>query len=93
MSAIFEWDETKAKKNFHKHGISFLEAQSVLNDPLLVTFEDEEHSSHETRYVSIGMSERGRILLVVHVDRSDRIRLISCRKATTWERKLYEQEN
>jgi len=91
MSTIFEWDEAKAKRNLQKHGISFLEAQAVFNDPLLVTFEDEEHSNGETRYVSIGMSDRGRILAIVHVERNDRIRLISCRKATVREQRLYEQ--
>ena len=91
MSTIFEWDEAKAKRNLQKHGISFLEAQAVFNDPLLVTFEDEEHSNGETRYVSIGMSDRGRILVIVHVERNDRIRLISCRKATVREQRLYEQ--
>ena len=91
MSTIFEWDEAKAKRNLQKHGISFLEAQTVFNDPLLITFEDEEHSNGETRYVSIGMSDRGRILAIVHVERNDRIRLISCRKATVREQRLYEQ--
>lgn len=91
MDFLFEWDEAKARANARKHKVTFEEAVSVFTDPLLVTFPDEEHSEIEERSMSIGRSDRGRILLVVHTDREDALRLISCRKATAAERTTYEQ--
>ena len=91
MDFLFEWDEPKAHANARKHKVTFEEAISVFTDPWLVTFPDEEHSQIEERYISIGRSDRGRILLVVHTEREDAIRLISCRKATAAERRTYEQ--
>jgi len=87
----FEWDENKAKANFKKHEVSFEEAKTVFNDPLLLTFPDFEHSNGEQRQLSIGLSAQGRVLIVVHTDRSKNIRLISGRKATPSERRIYEQ--
>ena len=94
---LFEWDEVKAKENLRKHRVSFLEAKAIFNDPLLVSFPDDEHSAHEDRYISIGLSAIGRILLVVHTDRGYEgnalvIRIVSCRRATATERKVYEEE-
>ena len=86
-----EWDEEKAQSNLMKHGISFEEAATVFEDPVAVTFEDHEHSTNEERLVTIGYSAQLRVLLVVNTDREDRIRIISARKATAVERKLYEQ--
>jgi hypothetical protein len=91
MDFLFEWDEVKARENARKHKVTFEEAVSVFTDPFLLTFPDEKHSETEDRFVSIGRSERERVLLVVHTDRGDAIRLISCRKATSAERKTYEQ--
>jgi uncharacterized protein len=91
MDFIFEWDEVKARRNARRHKVTFAEAVTVFSDPYLVTFPDEEHSDVEERFISIGRSDRGRILLVVHTDRGDAIRLISCRKATAAERTTYEQ--
>jgi uncharacterized DUF497 family protein len=91
MDFIFEWDEAKARGNARKHNVTFEEAVSVFGDVLLVTYPDEDHSGDEERFLSIGQSERGRILLVVHTDRGNAIRIISCRKATLAERKMYEQ--
>lgn len=91
MDFLFEWDEAKSRANARKHKVTFEEAISVFTDPSLVTFPDTEHSEIEDRSISIGRSERGRILLVVHTDREDAIRLISCRKATAAERATYEQ--
>ena len=91
MDFRFEWDEVKARYNLRRHRVAFEEAVSVFSDPYLVTFPDDEHSAIEERFISIGLSERGRLLLVVHTDRGDAIRLISCRKVTTAERKTYEQ--
>lgn len=91
MSLQFEWDDRKAKTNLHKHDISFAEAVSVFFDPFSITIDDPDHSADEERFVDIGMSDRGRPLVVVYTERGARIRLISCRKATSDERKLYEQ--
>jgi uncharacterized protein len=96
MDLIFEWDELKAKENTRKHRISFDEAKTVFNDPLLLTFSDEEHSDVEDRYLSIGVSAANRILLLVHTEWEQVgdilvIRLISCRRTTSAERKVYLQ--
>ncbi len=98
MKTIFEWDESKARINFEKHGISFDEARTIFADPLLVTYVDEFHSNKEERFISVGLSERNRVLLAVHTEREETnevivIRIISCRKATQTERKRYEKEN
>lgn len=90
MEFAFEWDEVKARQNARKHHVTFEEAISVFSDPFLVTFPDDEHSEVEERFISIGQSDRGRVLLVVHTERSDAIRLISCRKATAAEHATYE---
>ncbi|HEY9897507.1 MAG TPA: BrnT family toxin [Candidatus Sericytochromatia bacterium] len=91
MTLQFEWDERKAAINYRKHGISFNEARTVFNDPLSITIADPEHSSNEERYLDIGLSAEGRVLVVIYTERASKIRLISCRKATPKERKIYEQ--
>jgi uncharacterized protein len=92
---IFEWDAKKARENLRKHRIGFDEAKTVLGDPLLLTYPDESHSETEERSISIGLSARRRVLLVVHTERPDTtgwvIRIINCRKATSLERKVYEE--
>jgi uncharacterized DUF497 family protein len=88
----FEWDKDKAKKNLARHKVEFGEASTVFSDPLSLTFPDPDHSIEEDRYIIIGASDRGRILVVSHTDREDRIRIISARKATKRERKAYEEE-
>ena len=95
MKLLFEWDENKARTNLKKHKISFDEAKTVFNDPLLLTYQDEEHSAQEERAISIGLSNQYRLLLVVHTEHQlhndiMRIRIISSRKATAIERKHYE---
>ncbi len=90
-NVTFEWDAIKAQSNEAKHGVSFQEATSIFHDPFLLTFFDEMHSGDEERFQSIGTSDRNRVLLVVHSDRDNRVRIISCRKATAKERKSYEQ--
>ncbi len=92
MELNFEWDEDKAKANFKHHKISFDEAKTVFDDPFTITIDDPKHSIIEERFVDIGNSSKGRILVVVYTQRGDRIRLISCRKASDWERKIYEEE-
>jgi len=94
---IFEWDENKAKSNLRKHKIGFDEAETIFNDPFVITFPDEFHSLEEERFISIGLSNVNRVLLVVHTEQSENaeailIRIISCRKATVLERKIYEEQ-
>ncbi len=93
MKLIFEWDEVKAKTNFRKHKASFEEGKTIFNDPFLFTFPDDEHSINEERYINIGTSAKGRILVLIHTERKDKIRIISCRKAATAERRFYEEGN
>lgn len=90
MNLEFEWDAAKASENLKNHRVSFEEAKSVFNDPLLLTFPDPEHSDDEHRSINIGVSSHSRILLVVFTDRKGRLRIISSRKATAKEKKLYE---
>jgi hypothetical protein len=87
----FEWDPEKAAANVKRRRIAFSEAASVLEDPLSTTFPDEVHSEEETRFLTIGASHRGRVLVVAHTERDDNIRIISARRATRREREFYEQ--
>jgi uncharacterized protein len=90
MTLRFEWDEIKAAANLEKHDISFDEAQTVFGDPNSLTTFDAQHSDNEERFIDIGMSISGRILVVVYTETEERIRIISCRKATPKERRQYE---
>jgi uncharacterized DUF497 family protein len=92
MALTFEWDEEKAVKNLKNHRISFEEAKTVFNDPLSITVADPDHSIDEVRYVDIGMSSQGHLLVVVYTERGQNIRLISSRRATKREQRAYEQE-
>lgn len=87
----FEWDPAKARTNLIKHGVSFDEASSVFYDPLAVTGADPDHSESEERMVTFGMSSTGRILVVAHTVRGEAIRIISARKVTKRERRIYEE--
>ena len=90
----FEWDSAKARANERKHGVSFEEAQSVFYDDFARQFYDPESSEAEDRFLMLGMSNRARVLLVCHCERSgDVIRIISARKATRDERTYYEGPN
>jgi uncharacterized DUF497 family protein len=89
----FEWDPGKARQNRRKHRISFQEAATVFGDPLAVTYPDPDHSTSEQRFITVGMSSAGQVLIVAHVDRSENIRIISARKTTKRERKQYEEKN
>jgi len=86
----FEWDFYKANLNFTKHRVSFPEAQTVFEDKLSAILPDEDHSLEEERWLVLGMSEKGRVLVVSFAERGDAIRLISARKATKQEIKKYE---
>ncbi|PYS50067.1 MAG: hypothetical protein DMF68_08145 [Acidobacteria bacterium] len=83
----FEWDEGKARANLEMHGVSFKEAQTVFDDPLYVDFYDPDHSYDEHRYIIIGLSKQGRLLLVSYTERDGTTRLISSREVTLAERK------
>ena len=88
----FEWDVSKDKANLWKHGVSFAESQSVFYDPLAKTIYDPDHSQSEDRWITIGYSNKGHLLIVCHVDRQDIIRIISARPATKTETKRHEKE-
>ena len=91
MSSSFEWDPVKEETNIRKHDVNFEEASSVFDDPMFITVLDEEHSSDEERYITIGLSSKNRLLLVAHTERRDSIRIISARKVTKNEEKFYEE--
>ena len=88
---IFEWDLKKANANQDKHGVSFEDASTAFRDPLSLTITDPLHSDDEERLVLIGMSHN-HLLVVVHTERGDNIRIISARKATKKERNHYETD-
>ncbi|MEG4972092.1 BrnT family toxin [Microcoleus sp. K4-B3] len=87
----FEWDENKAAVNLSKHGISFEEAKTVFDDRLYVDFYDPDHSDEEDRYIIVGESQQGNLLIVSYTERADFLRLISARKVTRVEREVYEE--
>jgi len=87
----FEWDPRKADSNLNKHGVSFQEAASVFGDALSITYHDPDHSAREQRFITVGMSRSGRVLMVAHTDRGDNVRIISARKTTRKERRYYEE--
>jgi hypothetical protein len=91
MGLLFEWDTNKARLNLKKHGLSFDEASTAFRDPLSKTIEDPLHSENEERFVLIGRSIQGRLLVIVHAERGERIRIISARLATKRERLGYEE--
>ena len=91
MALSFAWDPAKAAANLRKHGVSFPEATTAFADANSLTYLDPDHSSAEERWVLLGTSTRARLLVVVHTERGDAIRLISARKATRKERKIYEE--
>lgn len=86
----FEWDDAKAESNKSKHGITFSEAMTVFGDPFAVTGCDPRHADDEDRFLTLGTSVVGRLVVVSHTDRGDSIRIISAREATRRERKEYE---
>jgi uncharacterized protein len=93
MSIAFEWDADKAAANAKKHGVRFEEAATAFADPLSITIPDPEHSVGEEHYILIGRSLVSRLLVVVHLERGVRVRLISARLATRRERRTYEESD
>lgn len=90
MKANFEWNPDKAERNFKKHAVNFEEASTIFDDPEYITFLDVEHSIEEERYITIGISNKRRLLMVAHTDRAKSIRIISARKATKNEENFYQ---
>ena len=88
---IYEWDTAKAAANERKHGVSFDEARTVYLDPLAETFDDPDHSEHERRFITIGMSTQERLLFVAHADRG--VERISARMATRGETNAYQERS
>lgn len=86
----FEWNQDKSDANFKKHNITFHEASTVFGDPLAITFNDPDHSTGEHRFLTFGYSRASKLLVVVHTERQGKIRIISARRATRQERKIYE---
>ena len=89
----FIWDPAKAEENLQKHHVDFREAATVFDDPLSTTFPDNDHSLGERRFLIIGMSVLGRILVVSHTENGDTIRIISARTATRPEQRFYEEDD
>ena len=92
MELEFVWDSKKEKSNVGKHGVSFHEGASVFGDPLSLTFPDSDHSMSEERFLTIGISNQWRTLILSHTDRENKIRIISARLATPRERRDYEEK-
>ena len=91
MDLFFEWDPDKASRNRRVHGVTFGEASTVFGDPLSMTFHDRLHSVLEERFILIGRSANGRLLVVVHSEQGDVVRIISARRAQRREQNVYEQ--
>jgi uncharacterized DUF497 family protein len=87
-----EWDPQKAVLNLRRHCVSFEEAESALTDPLALTANDRDHSSHELRFITFAVSKRQRLLVIAFTKRGDAIRIISARLASKRERKIYEED-
>ena len=93
MELKFEWDEAKAKSNLEDHEISFEEGVTIFHDLFVATMLDPDHSDDEQRFIAIGLSAKGRLLIIMYTERGDRTRIISCRKATPRERRAYEESS
>jgi uncharacterized DUF497 family protein len=91
VSMRYNWDPRRAATNLRAHGVSFEEAATALRDELALTGRDPDHSVGEARYVTFGVSARGRLLVVAHTEQSGVIRIISARSATRSERRIYEE--
>ena len=91
MAIKFEWNPHKARRNLRKHGIGFDEASTVFADTLSISIPDPSHSEDEERWVTMGLSNRRRLLVVVHTEEGEMIRIISARTADRLERRKYEE--
>lgn len=91
MRLTFEWDPDKATANATKHGVPFEDAMSAFGDTLSITIPDPDHSDGEVRYLLLGLSRTGVLLVVSHTERGDVIRIISARRAGRLEKRRYEE--
>lgn len=91
MPYLFEWNPDKAAENLRKHGVSFDEATEAFGDPLSLNMPDPSHKAREERFVVLGLSRSGRLLVVSYAERGVRTRLISARLAGRSERQRYEE--
>jgi uncharacterized DUF497 family protein len=89
----FEWDPRKGSGNARKHRVTFDEAMTVFADWNSVTIPDPEHSDDEERFIILGLSSRGRVLVVSPMDRGDNVRIINARRANARERREYGKQN
>ena len=89
MDLVFEWDEEKADRNAAKHGVTFEEAKTIFNDPVAMTVFDPDQSDEEDRWLDVGLSAQGRLLVVWYTERGERIRIIGSRRATKAEERAY----
>jgi uncharacterized DUF497 family protein len=87
----FEWDPNKAARNLRKHGVTFEEAATVFRDVLSITVPDPDRSMEEERLPTVGLSSQNRLLMIAHLERGDRIRIISARELTPSERRQFEE--
>ena len=87
----FEWDPRKAQLNLRRHRVSFEDATTAFRDPLSTTAPDPDHSRSENRFVTFGVSAKGRLLAISHTERGESIRIISARRSTKQERRIYEE--
>lgn len=88
----FEWDENKTNSNVHRHKMTFEEASTAFKDTFSLTIDDPLHSQDENRLILLGMSYKNRLIVVIHTERDNIIRIISARKASKKERILYESD-
>lgn len=91
MSIQFEWDPSKASQNLQRHGVAFGEAATVFRDNLSITVPDPDHSTEEDRFITVGLSNFNRLLMIAHTEQGDSIRIISARELTPRERRQYEE--
>jgi hypothetical protein len=89
----FQWDPKKATRNLARHGVSFKEASTVFGDPLASTIPDPDHSVEELRFLTMGRSAAGRLIVVSHTERGEDTRIIGARPGTRGEKKRYEQDS
>jgi uncharacterized DUF497 family protein len=85
------WSEKKNRQNISKHKIDFDEAKTIFDDPMQISMSDPDHSFDELRFITIGISEQNRLLIIAHTFSDDKIRIITARKPTRRERKNYEE--
>jgi uncharacterized DUF497 family protein len=91
MPLRFEWDAQKARRNVARHSVSFEDAATAFGDPLSVTIYDPDHSDDEDRFILLGSTAAGRLVLVAHAERgAGVVRIISARLASKRERRTYE---